>query len=100
MTLDQLLLVVSLTITSLCNLTLCVASIILFKKTDQKGFAIIAAGFGLWILQQFVFLLSSTAFLVSFGKHIGNIHTSGLVLVAIGFYGLARRALRRGVPDE
>ena len=99
MTPDKVLLVVSITITSLCHIALFVASSILFKKTNQKSFAIIATGFGLWILQQLVFLFASTTFLISFGKHIGNIHTLGLVLLSIGFCGLLRGELTQ-IPDE
>ena len=72
---DKALLVISLTITSLCHIALFVVSAILFKKTNQKGFVIIAAGFGCWTLQQLVFFFASTSLLISYGKHVGHIHT-------------------------
>jgi hypothetical protein len=93
MTPDKALLVISITITSLCYIALFVASAILFKKTSQKGFAIMAAGFGLWILQQLAFLFASATFLISFGEHIRHIHMLGLVLLSIGLLGLLRGGL-------
>ena len=92
---DKALLVISLTITSLCHIALFVVSAILFKKTNQKGFVIIAAGFGCWILQQLVLFFASASLLISYGKHVSHVHTLGLVLLSIGFFGLIR-----GIPLE
>ena len=96
---DKTLLVISITITSLCHIALFVTSTILLKKTSRKSFAIMAAGFGLWVLQQLVFLFASSNFLISYGKHMGNIHTLGLILLSVGFLGLLRGGLSRGIPD-
>ena len=94
---EKALLVASLTITSICYIALFVTSAILFTKTRLKGFSIMSAGFGLWILEQLLFFFSGTDFLVSYGKHLGYIGTLGLVLLSIGFIGLLRGSLTQNL---
>ena len=88
MTLDKIQLVITLTITALCYISLLVVSSILFKRTNHKGFAITAAAFGCWIAERLVLLFASTDLLIYYGKHIGHIYTLGLILLAIGFLSL------------
>jgi hypothetical protein len=90
MNFDKAQLVVSIAITSLCYLTSFVASAILFKKTNLKGFAIVAVGFGLWILGDLVSFFSSTEFIVSYALKLRYIGTLGLILISLGFIGLLR----------
>ena len=91
MTLDKILLVTSLTITALCYISLLVVSLILFSKTNHKGFVITSAAFGCWIVERLVLLFASTDLLISYGKYIGHVYTLGLMLLAIGFLALLRR---------
>ena len=64
-------LIISLTITSLCYVGLVTTSAMLFVKTKLRGFVFIAAGFGVWIIEQLVFFLASTTFLRLFSKICG-----------------------------
>ena len=91
MTPDKIQLVITLTITALCYISLLVVSSILFKKTNHMGFAITAAAFGCWIAERLVLLFASTDLLGYYGKYIGHIYTLGLVLLSIGFLSLLRR---------
>ena len=88
---DKIQMVITLTITALCYISLLVVSSILFKKTDHKGFALTSAAFGCWIVEQLVLFFASTDFLIHYGNYIGHIYTLGLVLLSIGFLSLLRR---------
>ena len=88
---DKIQLVITLTITSICYLSLLVVSSILFKKTNHNGFAMTAAAFGCWIAERFILLFASTDLLIHYGNYIGNIYTFGLILLTTGFLSLLRR---------
>jgi hypothetical protein len=90
MNLDKAQIIVSIAITSLCYLTSFVASTILFKKTSLKGFAILAVGFGLWILGDLVSFFSSTDFILCYALYLRHFGTLGLILISLGFIGLLR----------
>ena len=91
MTPDKILPVILLTITELCYISLFDVSLILFRRTNHKGFVITSAAFGCWIVERLVLLFASTGLLVSYGNYIGHIYTLGLMLLAVGFLSLLRR---------
>lgn len=93
MFLDKVILFGSIIIGTLSYITIFVVNCMLFRKTRNKAFKMIAAGVGCWILQSLIFLIAGYSLAIIQWEplhYFSSLHEVGLIVISIGFVWLLR----------